>query len=298
MCCTGFTMSAGRRRRPLQTGTAHDLWHLTLQHWPCRTGQGHSLSNLIGCFGGRGYNFIVERRNPTCGTWDKKKDFEYDEARKAILEKYYLTWILIHICIRKLNLKSVPLSRSWDLLIMNQQEIWIHKSLTNVKTYFYKPSLLSSTSGFQCIEPQRLRSGNARLCRSTPPCFQPGRNLWDSERQKQHNHPIHTRTKSNTECPDWLFHLKVSNTFVTFSIYLSSLETKEPSGPLSLHEWNKQHHFSKLTWINPFLRFGGVPHVFGGVTERLKHWGSIILHTNSLQWDTCCLSSMSGVSET
>lgn len=38
---------------------------------------------------------------------------------------------------------------------------------------------------------------------------------------------------------------------------------------------------SPLTCMNPFLRVGGGPHSFGGVTVRPKHWGSIILHTSN-----------------
>lgn len=51
-----------------------------------------------------------------------------------------------------------------------------------VKTYFYKPSLLSSTSGFQCIQPRRPRWGKTRRCRRTALCSQPGKDLWDSKK--------------------------------------------------------------------------------------------------------------------
>lgn len=69
---------------------------------------------------------------------------------------------------------------------MNEQQKQIHNlrgRVNEVMTYFHKPSLLSSTFGFQCIQPERLHWGDTRLRRSTPQCFQPGRNLWDSEKK-------------------------------------------------------------------------------------------------------------------
>jgi len=72
-CHTGFTASAGRGRRPLQTGAARGLWGLGLQLWPRGAGERHSASDGIGCSRGRGYDVAVERRDPARGLCDGKR---------------------------------------------------------------------------------------------------------------------------------------------------------------------------------------------------------------------------------
>lgn len=100
---TSVTANASRRRRPVQAGITNDIRHLTVPYRPRRTGQGHTVSNPIGCFNGRSYNFTIELRNATCGTWDRKRrilsskrglGFQENDNLWLIGRKYFLHLIV------------------------------------------------------------------------------------------------------------------------------------------------------------------------------------------------------------
>lgn len=113
----------------------------------------------------------------------EERDFQRDRVRKTHFDSSTKT---TSACMR------VKCAKSPGTINLYLDPHAHSKISCEVKTYFYKPSLPSSTSGFQCIQPKRLHSDNDCLCRSTPPCCQPGKNLWDSEKKIRQAWP-HTK---------------------------------------------------------------------------------------------------------